>query len=69
MKKLVFLIITLVFYSQTIKAQTVVLDANGVTVKWTGTTVPNPYFVQANPRGTEMEWFAIVDNSNVDKIY
>ena len=63
MKKLVFLIITLVFYSQTIKAQTVVLDANGVTVKWTGTTVPSPYFVQANPRGTGMEWYAIVDNS------
>jgi surface protein len=62
MKKIVFLIITLVFNSQTIKAQTVVLDANGVTVKWTGTTVPSPYFVQANPRGP-MEWFAIIDNS------
>ena len=63
MKKLLFLIITLVISSQTIKAQTVVLDANGVTIKWTGITVPTPYFVQANPRGTGMEWFAIVDNS------
>ena len=68
MKKLVFLIITLVISSQTIKAQTVVLDANGVTVKWTGTTVPSPYFVQANPRGTGMEWFAIVDNSTKNNI-
>jgi surface protein len=48
---------------QFINAQTVVLDTNGVTIKWTGTTVPSPYFVQANPRGTGMEWFAIVNNS------
>ena len=62
MKKLLLLIITLFLTTQTIKAQTVVLDANGVTVKWTGTTVPTQYFVQANPRGP-MEWFAIVNNS------
>ena len=61
MKKILLLIITLFLTAQTIKAQTVVLDANGVTVKWTGTTVPNPRFVQASPRGT-MEWFCIVDN-------
>ena len=67
MKKLLLLIITLFLTAQTIKAQTVVLDTNGVTVKWTGTTVPTPYFVQANPRGTGMEWFAIVNNSK--KIY
>ncbi len=54
MKKLILLIISLVSINQTI-AQTVVLDANSVTVKWTGTTVPTPYFVQANPRGTGME--------------
>ena len=62
MKKIVLLIITLFLTVQTIKAQTVVLDANGVTVKWTGTTVPSPYFVQASPRGT-LEWFAIVNNT------
>jgi surface protein len=62
MKKIVLLIITLFLTAQTTKAQTVVLDANGVTVKWTGTTVPSPYFIQASPRGT-LEWFAIVDNT------
>jgi surface protein len=62
MKKIVLLIITLFLTTQTIKAQTVVLDANGVTIKWTGATVPSPYFVQANPRGTGMEWFAVVDD-------
>ena len=68
MKKIVLLIITLFLTAQTIKAQTVVLDANGVTVKWTGTTVPSPYFVQANPRGTGMEWFAIVNNTTKSNI-
>lgn len=67
MKKIVLLIISLVSINQTI-AQTVVLDANNVTVKWTGTSVPLPYFVQANPRGTGMEWFAIVDNSTTINI-
>jgi len=68
MKKLLLLTITLFFVGQTIKAQTVVLDPNGVTIKWTGTTVPSPYFIQANPRGTGMEWFAIVDNSTKGNI-
>jgi surface protein len=68
MKRILLLIILLITTAQTIQSQTVVLDANGVTVKWTGTTVPSPYFVQANPRGTGMEWFAIVDNSNVGRI-
>ena len=63
MKRILLLIILLITTCQTIQSQTVVLDTNGVTVKWTGTTVPSPYFVQANPRGTGMEWFAIVDNS------
>ena len=49
-------------------SQTVVLDTNGVTLKWTGTTVPSPYFVQANPRGTGMEWFAIVNNTTKSNI-
>ena len=61
MKKIVLLIILLFLTSQIIKAQTVVLDANGVTIKWTGTVVPTQYFVQANPRGP-IEWFAIVNN-------
>ena len=63
MKRILLLFILLITTTQTIQSQTVVLDTNGVTVKWTGTTVPTPYFVQANPRGTGMEWFAIVDNS------
>ena len=63
MKRILLLFILLITTAQTIQSQTVVLDTNGVTVKWTGTTVPSPYFVQANPRGTGMEWFAIVDNS------
>ena len=67
MKKLLLLIITFFLTAQTIKAQTVVLDANGVTVKWTGTTVPNPRFVQASPRGT-LEWFAIVNNTTKSNI-
>ena len=63
MKRILLLLILLITTTQTILSQTVVLDSNGVTVKWTGTTVPSPYFVQANPRGTGMEWFAIVNNS------
>ena len=47
---------------QTIKSQTVALDANAVTIKVTGTAVPSPYLIQASPRRT-LEWFAIVDNS------
>jgi surface protein len=66
MKKILLLIVAFVLCSQTIKAQ-VVLDANGVTIKWTGTTVPSPYFVQASPRGT-LEWFAIVNDSTKSNI-
>ena len=61
MKKLLLLIFTLVISHQII-AQAVVLDANGVTLKYTGTTVPSSYLIQASPRGT-LEWFAIVDNT------
>ncbi len=68
MKRIVLLIILLITSAQTIHSQAVVLDTNGVTIKWTGTTVPSPYFVQANPRGTGMEWFAIVDNSTKSNI-
>jgi surface protein len=67
MKKLLLLIISLFLTAQTIKAQTVVLDTNGVTIKYTGTTRPTPYFIQASPRGT-LEWFAIVDNSTKNNI-
>ena len=66
--KRIFLLIVLALTAQTIKAQTIVLDSNGVTIKWTGTTVPSPYFIQANPRGTGMEWFAIVNNSTTSNI-
>ena len=66
MKKIFLLIFALVLSSQNIKAQ-VVLDANGVTIKWTGTSVPSPYFVQASPRGT-LEWFAIVSNATKGNI-
>ena len=45
----------------------VILDSNGVTIKYTGTTVPSPYFIQASPRGT-LEWFAIVDNTTKSNI-
>jgi surface protein len=62
MKKILLLIV-LALSAQAIKAQALVLDSNGVTIKWTGTTVPSPYFVQASPRGT-LEWFAIVDNDS-----
>ena len=68
MKRILLLFILLITTAQTIQSQTVVLDTNVVTVKWTGTTVPSPYFVQANPRGTGMEWFAIVDNSTKNNI-
>jgi len=68
MKRILLLIISLFLTVQTIKAQAVVLDTNGVTIKWTGTTVPSPYFIQANPRGTGMEWFAIVDDTTKSNI-
>ena len=67
MKKITLLIISVFLAVQTINAQ-VVLDTNLITVKWTGTTVPSPYFIQANPRGTGIEWFAIVDNSTTSNI-
>ena len=66
MKRIILLIILI--NTQFLSGQTVVLDTNGVTIKWTGTSVPNPYFVQANPRGTGMEWFAIVNNSTKSNV-
>jgi surface protein len=45
----------------------IVLDTNGVTLKYTGTTVPSTYLIQASPRGT-LEWFAIVDNNTKSNI-
>lgn len=67
MKKITLLIISVFLAVQTINAQ-VVLDTNLITIKWTGTSVPSPYFIQANPRGTGIEWFAIVDNSSTSNI-
>jgi len=45
----------------------IVLDTNGITLKWTGTTLPSNYLIQASPRGT-LEWFAIVNNSTKSNI-
>ena len=67
MKKITLLLISVFLTVQTINAQ-VVLDTNLITIKWTGTTVPSPYFIQANPRGTGIEWFAIVDNTTKSNI-
>ena len=40
------------------------LAANGVTIVASDDPIPSfPWFVQENPRGTGLEWFAIVDNS------
>lgn len=47
----------------------IILDTNGVTIKYTGGSIPySPYFIQANPRNTGMEWFAVVDNSSKSHI-
>ena len=44
------------------------LDANGVTVKYTDASIPSvPYFIQSSPRGT-LEWFAVVDNTSKSMI-
>ena len=52
-------------------APTISLAANGVTIRYTppvGYSPPSfPFFIQANPRGTSNEWFAVVDNSNTAK--
>jgi surface protein len=47
----------------------VVLDANGKTIKYEG-SVPTSdlQFIQANPRGTGTEWFAVVKQSMKDAI-
>ena len=46
---------------------TISLAANGLTIQYTppvGYTPPSfPFFIQANPRGTGTEWFAVVDNN------
>ena len=45
-----------------------VLDANGVTVKYTDASIPIvPYFIQASPRGT-LEWFAVVNDTSKSMI-
>jgi len=42
------------------------LDTNGVTIKTTllSFSSATPIFIQANPRGTGMEWFAVVNQSS-----
>jgi surface protein len=49
----------------------IVLDANRVTIKYTGpalTSRTTPAFYQENPRGTGMEWFAVVNDNFKQKI-
>ena len=47
----------------------IVLDSNGITIKYTGADLTSvPIFIQADLRGTGMEWFAVVDNSSLYKI-
>jgi surface protein len=47
---------------------TIVLQSG--TIVWVGepTIGTSPTFVQANPRGTGMEWFAVVDNRSLSEI-
>ena len=68
MKRILLLIILLTLTAQSIQSQRVLLDNNGVTIKWTGTTVPSTYFVKANPRETKMKSFAIVNNTSINNI-
>ena len=45
------------------------LAANGVTIQYTLPSIAiEPRFIQANPRGTGMEWFAVVTNASSNQI-
>jgi lysyl-tRNA synthetase class I len=68
MKRILLLIILLTLTAHSIQSQRVLLDNNGVAIKWTKTTVPSTYFVKANQRETRMEWFAIVNNTSINNI-
>ena len=57
---LLFIFVLFSFHS--IKSQTVVLDTNDKTIKYTGTTISNNRFIQANLRGS-VEFFCVVDDS------
>ena len=47
----------------------IVLDSNGVTVKYTGAALTSvPTFFYENPRGTGMEWFAVVNDTSKSMI-
>jgi surface protein len=43
----------------------IIRAANGVTIQYVGVVIPTlePRFIQANPRGTGLEWFAVVPQS------
>ena len=46
----------------------IMLDTNGVTIKYMDATIPSvPYFIQASPRGTS-EWFAVVNDTSKSMI-
>ena len=48
-----------------VTASPLMLDSNGVTIKYTRSSIPSvPFFIQASPRGTGMEWFAVVNNTS-----
>ncbi len=48
------------------------LAANNVTVQYDGVNIDTmeniPFFIQYNPRGTGMEWFAVVDDRSLPEI-
>ena len=47
------------------------LNVNGVTIQYVGsaaTVTTTPKFIEANPRGTGMEWFAVVTDSSATQI-
>ena len=48
----------------------IIRAANGETIQYVGVVIPTttPRFIQANPRGTGLEWFAVVNNSSKAQI-
>ena len=64
--------ITLVEFSTTQTQMFLQLDSNNVTIKYTGNAADVPtssaLFIQANPRGTGLEWFAVVKDSMISAI-
>ena len=57
-------------YGIQIQPSNLALDGNGVTVKYTGSSTLSsvPTFIYANPRGTGVEWFAVVNQTSKSMI-